>query len=66
MPTDTRAMPASSTHRHVVVSEPLLTAAQVAKRLLVSQGWVYQAVADGRLPCRRPGRDDGPVRFVTR
>jgi hypothetical protein len=25
----------------------------------------HQAVADGRLPYRRLGRDDGPVRFVS-
>jgi excisionase family DNA binding protein len=46
------------------MSEPLLTATQVAKRFSVSQAWVYQAVADGRLPYRRLGRDDGPARFV--
>jgi excisionase family DNA binding protein len=46
-------------------SEPLMTAAQVAKRFSVSQAWVYQAVGDGRLPYRRLGRDDGPVRFVS-
>jgi excisionase family DNA binding protein len=46
-------------------SESLMTAAQVAKRLSVSQAWVYQAVVDGRLPYRRLGRDDGPVRFVS-
>jgi excisionase family DNA binding protein len=40
-----------------------MTAAQVAKRLSVSQAWVHQAVADGRLPYRRLGRDDGPVRL---
>ena len=44
--------------------ESLLTASQVAKRFSVSQAWVYQAVTDGRLPYRRLGRDDGPVRFV--
>jgi excisionase family DNA binding protein len=44
--------------------EPLLTAAQIAKRFAVSQAWVYQAVADGRLPYRRLGREGGPVRFV--
>ena len=58
-------MPASPVQNHLAVQEPLLTAAQVAKRFSVSQGWVYQAVADGRLPYRRLGRDDGPVRFVS-
>ena len=57
-------MPASPAHNRQS-QEPLVTAAQVAKRFSVSQAWVYQAVADGRLPCRRLGRDDGPVRFVS-
>jgi hypothetical protein len=42
-----------------------MTAAQVARRFSVTQAWVYQAVAHGRLPYRRLGRDDGPVRFVS-
>jgi excisionase family DNA binding protein len=46
------------------ISETLLTASQLAKRFSVSQAWVYQAVADGRLPHIRLGRADGPVRFV--
>jgi len=41
-----------------------MTAAQVARRFSVTQAWVYQAVAHGRLPYRL-GRDDGPVRFVS-
>jgi excisionase family DNA binding protein len=45
-------------------AEALLTASQLAKRFAVSQAWVYQAVADGRLPHRRLGSADGPVRFV--
>jgi excisionase family DNA binding protein len=48
-----------------LVSDVLLTASQLAKRFSVSQGWVYQAVADGRLPHIRLGRADGPVRFVS-
>jgi len=59
-------MPAAPAHNHSArSSDPLLTAAQVAKRFSVSQAWVYQAVSDGRLPYRRLGRDDGPVRFVS-
>jgi len=62
----TAAMPGSQAHiLSARSSEPLLTAAQLAKRFAVSQAWVYQAVADGRLPYRRLGRDDGPVRFVS-
>ena len=45
-------------------TQTLLTASQLARRFSVSQGWVYQAVADGRLPHIRLGRADGPVRFV--
>jgi excisionase family DNA binding protein len=45
-------------------TETLLTASELARRFSVSQGWVYQAVADGRLPHIRLGRPDGPVRFV--
>jgi excisionase family DNA binding protein len=45
-------------------AEALLTASHLAKRFAVSQAWVYQAVADGRLPHRRLGSADGPVRFV--
>jgi excisionase family DNA binding protein len=42
-----------------------MTAAQLAKRFAVSQAWVYQAVKDGRLPHRRLGSADGPVRFFS-
>jgi excisionase family DNA binding protein len=66
VPFDTAAMPGPRPNNHSgASSEPLMTAAQVAKRFSVSQAWVYQAVADGRLPYRRLGRDDGPVRFVS-
>jgi hypothetical protein len=29
----------------------------------VSRTWLYQAAADGLVPCVRLGRPDGPVRF---
>ena len=59
-------MPASQAHDlSAHCSEPLLTAARIAKRFAVSQDWVFQAVAEGRLPYRRLGRNDGRVRFVS-
>ena len=63
-PADTSAMkstsPATAGHQP---AEPLIIAAHLAKRLAISQAWVYQAVKDGRLPHRRLGSLDGQVRF---
>jgi hypothetical protein len=41
-----------------------LTAAQPAKRFSVSQSWVYKAAEDDRLPYRRLGGEDGPLRVA--
>jgi excisionase family DNA binding protein len=38
------------------VSEPLLTAKQVAQLLAVPESWVREATRDGRLPHLRLGR----------
>ncbi|HSD03948.1 MAG TPA: helix-turn-helix domain-containing protein [Gaiellales bacterium] len=59
------ARPTDHRDFRLCAEEALLTAAQLAKRFSVSQAWVYQAVADDRLPYRRLGRADGPVRFVS-
>lgn len=41
---------------------PLLTVEQVCALLAVRKSWVYQAVAEGRIPHVRLG-ERGPVRF---
>lgn len=56
--------PQSNPHQDGETPDALVTASQLAKRLSVSQGWVYQAASDGRLPHIRLGGADGPVRFV--
>ncbi len=42
----------------------MLTVAEVAKRLRVSMGTVYSAIADGRLKCHRFGRGRGAIRIA--
>lgn len=42
----------------------LLKPTDVARRLGVSRSWVYDAAANGRIPCVRLGGPDGPLRFL--
>jgi len=50
--------------RETVLTDGLLTPAEVMARLKVSKTWLYRAAKDGRIPCVRLGGESGPVRFV--